>query len=117
MQLQLMSWPEVEVYLKASNGVIVPIGSTEQHGPNGFIGTDALCPEIVARGVSEKIGALIAPTLSIGMEIAVALSPLPCREAISGGGDQGGGAKRNLAVVFWLMLSWQNPGSVVGRGR
>ena len=67
MLLQLSTWQEVEQYLQTSKGIIVPIGSTEQHGPNGFIGTDALCPEIVARGVADRIGALIAPTLSIGM--------------------------------------------------
>lgn len=67
MLLQLSTWPEVEAYLKNSTAVIIPIGSTEQHGPNGFIGTDALCPEVLAKGISKEIGALIAPTLSIGM--------------------------------------------------
>ena len=37
MQLQLSTWPEVEAYLKASAGILMPIGSTEQHGPNGLI--------------------------------------------------------------------------------
>lgn len=67
MQLQLSTWPEVEAYLERSRGVIVPIGSTEQHGPTGMVGTDALCPEIVARGVADKIDVVVAPTLSIGM--------------------------------------------------
>ncbi|HSS64816.1 MAG TPA: creatininase family protein [Gammaproteobacteria bacterium] len=67
MLLHLCTWQEIERYLERSKGVIVPIGSTEQHGPNGLIGTDAICPEVVARGVGEKIGALVAPTLSIGM--------------------------------------------------
>ena len=44
MRLQLMTWVEVEAYLSAQNGIIVPIGSTEQHGPIGLIGTDAICP-------------------------------------------------------------------------
>ncbi|MBC6416982.1 MAG: creatininase family protein, partial [Rhodospirillales bacterium] len=35
--------------------------------PNGFIGTDALCPEILARGIEAEIGCLVAPTLPIGM--------------------------------------------------
>lgn len=50
MRLQLSTWPEVETYLDTSKGVIIPVGSTEQHGPTGFIGTDALCPEILAFG-------------------------------------------------------------------
>ncbi len=67
MRLQLCTWQEVETYLRSSTGIIIPIGSTEQHGPSGLIGTDAICPETIARGVGEEIGALIAPTLSIGM--------------------------------------------------
>ncbi len=67
MLLHLCTWQEIERYLENSKGVIVPIGSTEQHGPNGLIGTDAICPEVVAKGVGEKIGALVAPTISIGM--------------------------------------------------
>lgn len=67
MRLQLMSWPEVETYLKRSTGIIIPIGSAEQHGPTGFIGTDALCPEIVAEALAEEADALIAPTISVGM--------------------------------------------------
>ena len=67
MQLQLATWPEVEAYLARSRGVIIPIGSTEQHGPTGFVGTDALCPEILARGVGDRLGALVAPTISVGM--------------------------------------------------
>ena len=67
MRLQLMTWPEVETYLKRSTGIIIPIGSAEQHGPTGFIGPDALCPEIVAETLAEKVDAIIAPTISIGM--------------------------------------------------
>ena len=58
---------EVEAYLGRSTGIIIPIGSTEQHGPNGFIGTDALCPEIVAGGVAEEIEVMVAPTIAVGM--------------------------------------------------
>lgn len=67
MRLDLMSWPEVETYLKERDDVIVPIGSTEQHGPNGLIGTDALCAEVIGRAVGEKAGAAVAPTLAVGM--------------------------------------------------
>ena len=67
MLLQLATWQEVDDYLERSRGVIIPIGSTEQHGPLGLIGTDAICPEVIARGVAERIDALVAPTISIGM--------------------------------------------------
>jgi creatinine amidohydrolase len=67
MLLHLQTWPEVESYLKTSRGIIVPIGSTEQHGPVGVIGTDAICAEVIARGVGETAGALVAPTIAVGM--------------------------------------------------
>jgi creatinine amidohydrolase len=66
MKLQLSTWPEIERYLENSRGIVIPIGSTEQHGPTGLIGTDALCPEIIAEGLHAE-GILIGPTLSIGM--------------------------------------------------
>ena len=67
MQLQLQTWQEVETYLQTSRGIILPIGSTEQHGPTGLIGTDAICAEVIARGVGEATGALVAPTIAVGM--------------------------------------------------
>jgi creatinine amidohydrolase len=67
MQLQLQTWQEVEAYLQNSRGIILPIGSTEQHGPIGLIGTDAICAEVIARGVGEATGALVAPTIAVGM--------------------------------------------------
>jgi creatinine amidohydrolase len=69
MQLHLSTWPEIETYLQTSKGIIFPIGSTEQHGPTGLIGTDAICAETVARGVGEATGAVIGPTINVGMAL------------------------------------------------
>ncbi len=67
MRLQLCSWPEVESYLARSTVIVIPIGSTEQHGPNGLVGTDAICPEVIAWGLGKRLGVLVAPTISVGM--------------------------------------------------
>lgn len=67
MLLQHATWPEVEAYLEVNKGIIVPIGSTEQHGPSGLIGTDALTAEVIGRRVGEETDALVAPTLNYGM--------------------------------------------------
>ncbi len=67
MLLQQATWQEVDEYLTRSKGLIVPIGSTEQHGPMGLIGTDALCPEVIAHRVSADAGILVGPTISVGM--------------------------------------------------
>lgn len=69
MQLLLSTWAEAEAYLKTSKGIIMPIGSTEQHGPNGLIGTDAICAEVVARGVGDATGAMVGPTIPVGMAV------------------------------------------------
>jgi len=69
MLLHLQTWPEVEQYLEQSRGIIIPIGSTEQHGPTGLIGTDAICAEVIARGVGEATNALVAPTINVGMAL------------------------------------------------
>jgi creatinine amidohydrolase/Fe(II)-dependent formamide hydrolase-like protein len=66
MQLQLSTWPEVEAYLAKSKAILIPIGSTEQHGPNGLLGTDALCPEIISRRAGDEGGILVGPTFNVG---------------------------------------------------
>jgi len=67
MRLQLATWPEVDEYLKTSTGIIVPIGSTEQHGPTGLVGTDALTAEAIGQRLGDEVGAMVAPTISVGM--------------------------------------------------
>jgi creatinine amidohydrolase len=67
MLLSLSTWQEVDAYLQHSQGVIIPIGSTEQHGPSGLIGTDFICAETIAKGVGEKVSGMVTSTLTIGM--------------------------------------------------
>ncbi len=69
MLLHLSTWTEVETYLESSRGIILPIGSTEQHGPTGLIGTDALCAEAIAKAVGEATKTIVAPTLNVGMAL------------------------------------------------
>lgn len=69
MQLHLSTWPEIERYLDRSTGIIIPIGSTEQHGPTGLIGTDSLCADAIARGVGDRCNALVAPPIAVGMAL------------------------------------------------
>ena len=64
MRLDLATWPEVEAYLGRSGGIIIPAGSTEQHGPMGLIGTDAICAERVAMEAAELADSMVTPTLA-----------------------------------------------------
>jgi creatinine amidohydrolase/Fe(II)-dependent formamide hydrolase-like protein len=68
MILGLSTWPEIEAWLARSKAVVIPIGSNEQHGPTGLLGTDWLCPEIIAHEAHKTGGdVLVAPTFNIGM--------------------------------------------------
>ncbi|NSW89070.1 MAG: creatininase family protein [Firmicutes bacterium] len=44
---------------------ILSVGSTEQHGPHLPVGTDFIIAGAIARGVAEKMGAYLLPTLPI----------------------------------------------------
>lgn len=66
MQLHLSTWPEVETYLAGSKGLMIPIGSTEQHGPTGLIGTDFICTEAIAKRIGDEAGVLVAPAITVG---------------------------------------------------
>ena len=63
MRLELSTWLEVEDYLKHSSGLMIPVGSHEQHGPIGLIGTDALCAQAIALGAAEIADSLVAPPI------------------------------------------------------
>ncbi len=67
MQLHTATWPDIEAYLNRSTGIVIPIGSTEQHGPNGLIGTDAICPEVIAKAAGDEAGFLVGPTFNVGV--------------------------------------------------
>src|SRR5438552_9045744 len=62
-----MTNPEVEAFLKSHHSVIIPTGSTEQHGPHGPLLTDVLIPQEVARRVAPRIGAVVAPPINYAL--------------------------------------------------
>jgi creatinine amidohydrolase len=62
MSLADTAWPEV-----ATRGtVLVPVGSTEQHGPHLPLDTDTVIATAVARELAPLVGATVAPALSYG---------------------------------------------------
>ncbi len=67
MLLALSTWPEIDARLKTSRTIVIPIGSNEQHGPTGLLGTDWLCPEIIAHAAHDSGDILVGPTFAVGM--------------------------------------------------
>ena len=64
MELENASWIEVENYLKKPNGILLSMGSTEQHGPIGLIGTDTICSYEIAKKVANKTKMYLAPKIA-----------------------------------------------------
>ncbi len=62
-----MTTLEVDAFLAEHDTVIVPVGSTEQHGPHGPLLTDALIPVEVARRVAPRVGAVVAPVVNYSL--------------------------------------------------
>jgi creatinine amidohydrolase len=67
MDLLLSAWSDVEAYLDRSKAIIVPIGSVEQHGPTGLIGTDVICPKAIAHRIAAAADALVGPAIPFGV--------------------------------------------------
>jgi len=68
-RLELLTWQDAERYLERSQLILIPVGSTEQHGPNGLLGTDFITAEEVAHGAAALIDALVTPTIPVGMAL------------------------------------------------
>lgn len=67
--MEEMTRPEYEARVRDAI-VILPVGSTEQHGPHLPLGADAIQVEEIARRVGERIGAIVAPTIAYGYRSA-----------------------------------------------
>lgn len=65
-----MSWAEVKEYLANDDRIILPLGSTEEHGRHLGLGTDSLEAEAIARGAGEATNVVVAPTLNYGMALS-----------------------------------------------
>jgi creatinine amidohydrolase len=68
LALAEMTWTEVrDAIAGGARVVVLPIGSTEQHGPHLPLSTDTLMAETAARGAAERAGGvLVAPTIPYG---------------------------------------------------
>lgn len=66
MLLQEIKYSDVEEYLKVKKTVIVPLGSTEQHGLHAPLGTDAITAFEIAKEVGKRTSTIVAPVLSYG---------------------------------------------------
>ena len=65
--LSEMTNRELELFLEKAATVLVPTGSTEQHGPHSALGTDVIIPEELCRRAAPRIPAVVGPSLPYGL--------------------------------------------------
>ena len=66
IKLQELSWKDVEAYLQSDDRIILPVGSTEQHGTFAPLGTDTFVAEAIAGDAGQRTGVIVAPPLWFG---------------------------------------------------
>jgi len=67
MYLGDVAWPDLEDYCATESLALIPLGSTEQHGPHLPEATDHLIAEALARETADRTGHLCTPTINIGV--------------------------------------------------
>jgi creatinine amidohydrolase len=65
--LHEMSWVEAKEYFAENDTAILPVGSTEQHGPQNPLGTDHLIARAVAEETAKRTGTLCLPVVPFGV--------------------------------------------------
>jgi creatinine amidohydrolase len=64
--LNELTWEEVAAYLQERNTILVPFGTTEQHGPAGPLGLDSYVAIALAEDAARKADVLSAPPVWYG---------------------------------------------------
>jgi creatinine amidohydrolase len=67
MYLADETWPDLGDYFADESLALVPLGSTEQHGPHLPLGTDHLIAEAFASEAADRTGYLRTPTVDVGV--------------------------------------------------
>jgi creatinine amidohydrolase len=62
-----MTWREVEAALERTTTLLIPVGSTEQHGHHMPLGVDVFMPDAIGERVAERSPALLAPPVWYGV--------------------------------------------------
>jgi creatinine amidohydrolase len=70
MLLSELAWPQIPAALAAVNGAaILPVGATEQHGPQLGCGMDFVLADKLCRKVSAETGVPMLPTMPYGCSL------------------------------------------------
>jgi len=65
--LENYSWKSARALFKSTNVALVPVGSTEQHGPQLPLGTDFLTAQALSESVARKARVICTPVIPVGV--------------------------------------------------
>jgi creatinine amidohydrolase len=88
-----MTWQEFD-RVRHEKIVILPVGSTEQHGPHLPLSVDSIIAEGLSLMVAERVEGIVAPTICYGYKSA----------PLSGGGPLFPGTMDLNAVTFMNLV-------------
>lgn len=65
--LERISWWQARQLLQSSKVALIPVGSTEQHGPHLPLGTDFLTAQALAQAVARDLNLICTPVVPVGV--------------------------------------------------
>ena len=74
MRARELNWMQVEEYLRRDDRIVLPVGSTEQHGYLS-LETDNILAERVSAEAAEPLGVLVLPVVPYGLTPSFAAYP------------------------------------------
>lgn len=92
--MEEMTWPEVRAAANADLAVVMPVGSTEQHGPHLPLSTDCVIPQAIALHAGRSYPLLVAPPVRFGAK----------SRPLSGGGEGFPGTMSLRATTLLAVL-------------
>ena len=92
--MELMTWVEVREAAGAGLPVVLPMGSTEQHGPHLPLNTDCVIPVGIALETAKRLSLVVAPPVRFGAR----------SRPLSGGGESFPGTLSLRATTLMLTL-------------
>ncbi len=66
VHLAELSWPAFARRIAAGAPVLLPLGSTEQHGHHMALNVDVVLPTVICERLARKLGGLVAPAIPFG---------------------------------------------------
>ena len=61
-----LAWPQIKDKVEAGAPVLLPLGSTEQHGHHMSVNVDVIIPTGICERTARSVGGLVLPAVGYG---------------------------------------------------